>query len=79
MTVGELKKCLELFSDDLMVVVDGYESGFTELTPSKVKRITLALNKYDDKEEWYFGRHEDTQVVTSPEDYIQVSALALRR
>lgn len=56
MTIGELKKRLEQCDDDLVIVTDGYEQGFSEtLLAGPVHVIPNANGKKDS----IYGRHED--------------------
>lgn len=61
MTVKELKKKLEQFQDDALVLVQGYEGGVSDIgaiSASKVK-----LNFFD--EDWNGPHEEDPNVETS--------------
>jgi len=53
--VGELIDLLKDCDPDLMVVVDGYEAGLTEL--SHINHARLQLNAPENKA-WYYGPHE---------------------
>lgn len=53
MTVAELIKALSRCPDDLMVVVNGYEGGYTEII--KLEQINLNLNV---NSESYYGPHD---------------------
>jgi hypothetical protein len=56
MTIKELKEKLNLYPDDLSVLVDGYEGGFSEI--AEVKKIKLKLNVHTAS---YYGPHDDTE------------------
>ena len=55
MTIRELTQALREFDPGQMVVVQGYEGGFDEVT--LVRGLRLALNAH---EEFWYGRHEIT-------------------
>lgn len=54
MTVGELIIELRKFDPQTMVVVSGYEGGYTENIG--VSEREIYLNVFD---EWYYGHHGD--------------------
>lgn len=56
MTIRELKEKLSHYSDDLRVLVDGYEGGFSEI--SVVNKIKVELNVHDES---YYGPHDDSK------------------
>lgn len=58
MNVKQLIAKLQKYDPKMMVVVRGYEGGYDEATGAN--EIGLKLNYYDTKEEWYYGRHEET-------------------
>ena len=78
MTVGELAKVLQTYSQDLRVVVNGYEDGYDDLSPEQLAVVTIALNT--GKHDWE-GQHGDPNGLTgnAPDDAEVVEALALRR
>jgi len=55
MTVSELIEKLKTYSSDTLVLVDGYEGGYSEI--SSVKEIKVKLNV---NSESYNGPHDDT-------------------
>ena len=65
MTVYELKKALELFADDTLVVIPGYEGGYS--TPREAVNTELVL-EVNDEDAWYYGPHEIADESTI-EDY----------
>lgn len=56
MTIKELKEKLNSYPDNLRVLVDGYESGFSEI--SEIKKIKVKLNVHTES---YYSPHEDTE------------------
>lgn len=54
MKVKELIKELEKLNPELIVVVDGYEGGVTEL--EVCGETTIELNKNN---QWWYGEHEE--------------------
>ena len=56
MTIKELKEKINSYPDDLRVLVDGYEGGFSEI--SEVKKTKVKLNVHTES---YYGPHEDTE------------------
>ena len=55
MTVQELIKQLENFPKDMLVVVDGYESGCDYVDTLREVKVDLNVNS---EWEWYNGAHE---------------------
>lgn len=74
MTVDELIQLLKKHPPGLRVVVNGYESGYDDLTPEQVASIRIVLNM--GKHRWE-GRHEDANGLTDGADTVE--ALVLRR
>lgn len=56
MTVKELIQHLGEYDPDLMVVVDGYEGGYSE-----INFMTIRLELNANKEIHYYGIHEKTR------------------
>lgn len=56
MNVRELIEELKKLNPNLMVVVDGYEGGVSEL--KTVGETTIRLNA-NDETDWWYGRHEE--------------------
>lgn len=44
MKVGDLIKLLQEYPSDLRVVVDGYETGYDDLTPQQISAEKICLN-----------------------------------
>ena len=44
MTVGELRHILSTFSDDLRVLVDGYEDGYSDLAVDRIEILNVYLD-----------------------------------
>jgi hypothetical protein len=55
-TVRELIERLQECDQDRIVVVDGYEGGYTELDEIKDVKLELYVN-----DAWYYGSHEITE------------------
>ncbi len=53
MTIKELKEKLNSYPDNLSVLVDGYEGGFSEI--SEIKKTKVKLNIHTES---YYGPHE---------------------
>jgi hypothetical protein len=58
--VKELIEALKDYPEDMMVVLRGYEGGYSEITDSC--EIMLAL--VDNADRWYFGEHEKANEYT---------------
>lgn len=56
MTVKELIQILGAYSNDLRVVVNGYEGGFDDITPDRISVIQIQLDV--GTEDWE-GQHEE--------------------
>ena len=54
MTVAQLIQHLRQYPDDLRVVVSGYEGGFDDVEPERIKQINVSLDTGTD---WFYGRH----------------------
>ena len=57
----KVKELIEKFSQldpELMVVIRGYEGGVNEVTDYGLCNIWLNAN-----DEWYYGKHEDANMV----------------
>ncbi len=78
MTVGQLTRLLQNYPQDMRVVVDGYEDGYDDLTPKKLRMVKLSLNTGARE---YVGAHGDVDYV--PEEKLAgldvEEALALHR
>lgn len=60
MTVKELIEELSKHSENLRVVVRGYEDGVDDI--KKIKVVKLKLNtRADTEREWYYGEHSVTE------------------
>jgi hypothetical protein len=56
MTVAELIDSLGCYPADMIVVIDGYESGVEDITTSKIRDIAIIR---DVNTEGYYGPHEE--------------------
>lgn len=56
MTVKQLKLALERFPEETLVLVHGYEGGFSDIQSVEPVKVKLNCNE----EEWY-GPHENVQ------------------
>ena len=78
MTVGQLTRLLQNYPQDMRVVVDGYEDGYDDLTPKKLRMVKISLNTGTRE---YVGAHGDVDYV--PEEKLAgldvEEALALHR
>jgi hypothetical protein len=52
MTVADLKKILNKYPEEMMVMVDGYEAGVGDPNP-----VCLGI-KLNVNDAWYYGPHE---------------------
>ena len=57
-TVAQLIKLLQSQPEDMRVVVDGYEGGYSDVKPQKLIQIPISLNVHPD-DQWYYGNHDD--------------------
>ena len=71
MTVAELIKKLEDYSQDTVVVAAGYEGGYIE---ESFRLYTIPL-KANVNTEWYYGEHEPSR----DEETADFTALAIGR
>jgi len=72
MTVKQLIEQLQQLDPDLHVFVHGYEGGYDDVdSDSNIKEV--ALNYHN---EWYYGDHEDADVVDR-ENYTIVKGVLL--
>ena len=60
MTVGQLTRLLQNYPQDMRVVVDGYEDGYDDLTPKKLRMVKISLNTGTRE---YVGAHGDIDYV----------------
>lgn len=67
MKIRELIEELKKEDPEKMVVIEGYEGGFTP--PRVIRPIKLRLNVHSD---WYYGPHEE-------DDHGECDALLLQR
>ena len=56
MVVSELIEALKKYNQSLRIVIDGYEGGLVDLTPSQVIEIKVALDM--NSSDIYCGPHE---------------------
>ena len=54
MKVKDLIALLKMEDPEKMVIVSGYEGGYSDISSVEHKRILLNVNK-----SWYFGPHEE--------------------
>lgn len=54
MKVKELIEILEKLHPDTLVLVDGYEGGYTELESIFEKKVSGPINT-----DWYYGEYEE--------------------
>ncbi len=68
MTVEELIAILQEHPSGLRVVVNGYEDGFDDLTPERIKVTSIALNtgRYD-----YEGAHGDPEAAKDRAEIVE--------
>jgi hypothetical protein len=59
-TVAQLIKLLQSQPEDMRVVVDGYEGGYSDVKPQKLIQIPISLNVHPD-DQWYYGNHGDPE------------------
>ena len=72
MTVKELIEKLQTLDPNLRVFVSGYEGGYDDAAiPNNI--MDIALDYHD---EWYYGKHEDANVVDKTK-YIIVEGVIL--
>lgn len=78
MTINELIHQLECFPPDLRVVVDGYEDGYDDLSPDRLRMVKITLNTGTRE---YVGIHGSVDLV--PQEQLAgleiEKALALHR
>lgn len=56
MTVRELKTLLEDYPENYLIMVEGYEGGFSEIQREKVKMSLMSANYWGSP---YFGNYEE--------------------
>ena len=75
MTVGELIEHLSQYPSDLRVVVNGYEDGFDDVAPERIRVLNIELDTGGD---WFYGRHGSI-AAKSDIEYERADVLALMR
>ena len=61
MTVHELVAYLQRFPGGLRVVVNGYEEGYDDLSPSQITRVRIGLNTGGHHWEGVHGHPDDAE------------------
>lgn len=61
MTVKQLKSALEHYPEDALILVEGYEGGFSDIGLIKETRVQLDLNNED-----WLGPHDEAAGATTP-------------
>lgn len=56
MNVHELIEALKQFPGDMLVLTDGYETGFEEIRPPKIMKV-----KHEQQKPSYDGEYQDTE------------------
>jgi hypothetical protein len=72
-TVAKLIQLLRPHPQDMRVVVDGYEKGYSDVKPQRIIAIPISLNVHSD-DLWYYGNHDDAR-----EDMPAETALLISR
>ena len=72
MTIGELIQLLGKYPPDMRVMVNGYETGFDDISPERVSITKIKLNAGTERWE---GKHEDAP----SDDNEAIDALVIRR
>ncbi len=72
MTTEELIQLLERYTPDTRVMVNGYETGFDDVS---AERISVGKVKLNVGTEWWEGKHEDAL----SDDDKAIDALIIRR
>jgi hypothetical protein len=62
MNVDQLIKRLQMYPQDLRVVIRGYEGGYDDINNFEQLKIVLDYN-----DEWYYGKHDDASFVHNEE------------
>ena len=62
MTIYELREALKNYPDNTLVLVQGYEGGFSEI--SALREASVKLNFH--KEEWNGPHEEDVEGASTP-------------
>lgn len=55
MTKKELIEMLSQYPDDMRIVIDGHEGGYTDITECEELELVLNYNI----SEWWYGAHEE--------------------
>lgn len=78
MTVSELRELLGTYPDDLRAVVNRYEQGYDDVSPTQISVVRLALDV--GVEDWE-GQHEEPDLIgaDSGKPAAIADALVLRR
>lgn len=61
MNIKELIEELKTYPPDMPVIVEGYESGYNDIT--EIKEISVVLNH---NKQWYYGAHADAELEELP-------------
>jgi hypothetical protein len=62
MNVDQLIKRLQMYPQDLRVVIRGYEGGYDDINNFEQLKIVLDYNA-----EWYYGKHDDASFIQNEE------------
>jgi hypothetical protein len=63
MTISELISYLSTMDGNLEVYVQGYESGFRDVTEDRIETIEVCRDYYKPDGNWWDGDHEDAHAV----------------
>ena len=70
MNVGELIEKLKQYPQDLRVVVNGYEGGYSDIDRFENLKIVLDYHK-----EWYYGKHESADYLRENSEHLKSTAV----
>jgi hypothetical protein len=63
MTISELINHLQELDGNLEVYIQGYESGFRDVTEDRIETIEVCRDFYAHDGNWWDGDHEDAHAV----------------
>jgi hypothetical protein len=67
MTVGKLIELLKQYPEEMHVLVDGYESGYDEVSKPRM------IKKKKGSSEWYNGKYEEVTNYKRANDAVVIS------
>lgn len=74
MKVSDLIQILSQYDPETVLVIPGYEGGFSPLHTARLETLLKNVN-----DEWYYGSHDTVDSVSDPESYEKEQFLILTK